>query len=85
MSIGSREGVPRKPAADLVDIALNALGVEKKDAVYIGDSDVDLATAQNSGLKMITVLWGFRDRDVLEKAGAEFFADTAAELEDMLL
>ena len=85
VSIGSREGVPRKPAADLVDIALNELGVEKKDAVYIGDSDVDLATAQNSGLKMITVLWGFRDRDVLEKAGAEVFADTAAELEDMLL
>ena len=85
VSVGSREGVPRKPAADLVDIALNELGVEKKEAVYIGDSDVDLATAFNSELEMITVLWGFRDRDVLEKAGAKVFADTAKELKEFLL
>ena len=85
VSVGAREGVPRKPAADLVDIALNELGVEKKEAVYIGDSDVDLATAFNSDLEMITVLWGFRDRDVLEKAGAKAFVKTAKELEEMLL
>ncbi|MCR5249934.1 MAG: HAD family hydrolase [Lachnospiraceae bacterium] len=84
-SVGSREGIPRKPAADLVDIALKELGVEKQEAVYIGDSDVDLATAFHSGLEMITVLWGFRDRDVLEKAGAVTFANTAKELEEMLL
>ncbi len=85
VSVGSREGIPRKPAADLVDLALNELGVGKKEAVYIGDSDVDLATAVNSGLEMITVLWGFRDRDVLEKAGARVFVNTAEELEKLLL
>ncbi len=85
VSVGSREGIPRKPAADLVNIALNELGVEKKETVYIGDSDVDLATAFNSGLEMITVLWGFRDREVLEKAGAGVFVNTADELKELLL
>lgn len=84
VSVGARDGIPRKPAADLVNIALEELGVDKSDAVYIGDSDVDLATARNSGLKMITVLWGFRDRKMLEEHGAEVFVNTSKELEELL-
>lgn len=84
VSVGAREGIPRKPAADLVNLALEELGVDKSDAVYIGDSDVDIATARNSGLKMITVLWGFRDRKMLEERGAEIFVNTAKELEELL-
>lgn len=84
VSVGSRDGVPRKPAKDLVDIALQELDVAKEDAIYIGDSDVDVATARNSGLDMITVLWGFRDREVLEKCGVTVFAKTTEELTQML-
>ncbi len=84
VSVGARDGIPRKPASDLVNIALEELGVDKSDAVYIGDSDVDLATARNSGLKMITVLWGFRDRKMLEEHGAEVFVNTSKELEELL-
>ena len=65
VSIGSMEGVARKPAADMVNMALERLGVSKEDAIYIGDSEVDLNTAKNSQLDMITVTWGFRDRDHL--------------------
>lgn len=84
VSVGARDGVPRKPAKDLVEIALKELGVTKEESVYIGDSDVDVATAQNSGLEMITVLWGFRDRDVLEKCGVRAFAENAEELKKLL-
>ena len=84
VSVGSRDGIPRKPAKDLVDIALQELGVVKEESIYIGDSDVDVATAKNSDMDMITVLWGFRDRDVLEKCGVTVFAKTTAELTQML-
>ena len=84
VSVGSRDGVPRKPAKDLVEIALKELDVVKEDSIYIGDSDVDVATARNSGLDMITVLWGFRDREILEKCGVTVFAKNTDELTQML-
>ncbi len=84
VSIGSMEGVARKPAPDMVIMALERLGVSKEDAIYIGDSEVDLNTARNSGLDMITVTWGFRDRDHLVQNGATIFADTPEEIIDLL-
>lgn len=74
VAIGERPGTARKPAADMVDIALHELGIGKENAVYIGDSDVDLATAQNSCLPCISVLWGFRDKEFLLEHGAKTFA-----------
>lgn len=70
------EGIRKKPAPDTVYEALSQLGVGKEGAVYVGDSDVDLQTARNSGLPCISVLWGFRDRDFLIKNGATAFAVT---------
>ncbi len=83
--IGVRDGVPRKPAPDLVNIALNELNAAKSDTVYIGDSEVDVATAKNSGLSMITVLWGYRTREELLEKGAENFVSTADELSKILI
>ena len=80
VAVGARDNVPRKPSPELVQIALAGLGVEKEDAVYIGDSDVDVETAKRSGLRMITVLWGFRDKDQLVEAGADVFAEDIEEL-----
>ena len=87
VSVGGRDGVPRKPARDLVDIALSELGVSADEAVYVGDSDIDVATAKNSGLPMVTVLWGFRTRDELIAAGADerYFAVDAAQLKELIL
>lgn len=74
------EGIRKKPAPDTVIAALKALGVGKEQAVYVGDSDVDIQTARNSGLPCISVLWGFRDRDFLKQNGAETFISTPSEL-----
>ena len=83
--IGEREGLRRKPWPDMVDAAVGLLGLSKEDCVYVGDSEVDLATAVNAGLHCISVLWGFRDRKTLEDAGALSFAETPAELGNMIL
>ena len=74
------EGIRKKPAPDTVFTALRQLGVGKDDAVYVGDSDVDLETARQSGLPCISVLWGFRDRDFLIKHGAKTFVSAPQEL-----
>lgn len=80
VAVGERAGMARKPAPDMVELALSELGVNKENAVYIGDSDVDLATARNSGLPCISVLWGFRNRDFLEQHGATTFINKPEEL-----
>ena len=84
VAVGARDGIPRKPSPELVEIALSELGVSKSDAVYIGDSDIDVATARNAGLSMITVLWGFRDKPQLIEAGAERFAENMDDVKRML-
>jgi len=67
------EGIRKKPAPDTVFEALRQLEVGKEKDVYVGDSDVDLQTARNSGLPCISVLWGFRNRDFLLAHGATTF------------
>ena len=76
VAIGEKPGIKRKPAADTVIAALNELGSSRDEAVYVGDSEVDLQTARNSGLPCIAVLWGFRDKDLLIENGATTFANT---------
>jgi phosphoglycolate phosphatase len=58
-------------------LILDKLGVDVKDAVYIGDTEIDLATARNTGMDLILVGWGFRPKKELEALGAACFADTA--------
>ena len=79
-AMGARDGVSIKPAPDLVWMALDQLGVEKENAIYVGDSNVDVATAANAGLPCLCVLWGFRDRYQIEKAGGKIFVDSTANL-----
>lgn len=84
VAIGERPGLRRKPEPDMVELALNELGVTKDEAVYVGDSDVDVATALNSGLPCISVLWGFRDRDFLVEHGAVRFAGHPGDVQKLL-
>ncbi len=70
----------RKPAPDSVFAALHALGVRAEEAVYVGDSEVDVETARNAGLDLIAVDWGFRSRAQLLAAGAERIVSTPQEL-----
>lgn len=82
VAIGEHEaqGIRKKPAPDTVNEAFRQLSVGKERAVYVGDSDVDILTARNSGLPCISVLWGFRDRDFLIQHGAETFISAPSEL-----
>ena len=80
VAIGEHEaaGIRKKPAPDTVFAAMQQLG--EGSAVYVGDSDVDLATARNSGLPCISVLWGFRDREFLLEHGATTFVEQPREI-----
>ena len=82
---GERAGMAKKPASDLVDLVLRRLGLPRSAAVYIGDSEVDIATARNAGLDAVIVEWGFRDRAFLRAQGAEVMAQSAEELLRLLL
>lgn len=82
VAIGEKEGIRRKPSPDTVIEAMLELGVDKADAVYVGDSDVDIATAKNCGIPCISVLWGFRDKDFLIEHGAQTFVSHPSELLD---
>lgn len=84
VAIGESQGVARKPAPDTVFRALEELGVPGDRAVYIGDSDVDIATAQNAGVPCISVSWGFRSRAFLLEHGASAIAATPEELFTLL-
>lgn len=78
--VGEREGVRKKPAPDSVNEVLNKLGMERACAVYVGDSEVDIATAENAKINHIIVEWGFRDRQYLMKNGAKVIVSTTQEL-----
>ena len=84
VAIGEREGVRKKPAPDTVYLALEALGSDKENAVYVGDSEVDVATAKNAGLACIGCEWGFRTRELLEELGAEVVISDPLELVGVL-
>lgn len=71
LSIGDKEGQRRKPYPDGVFLAMEKLGAKKENTVYVGDSEVDLLTAENSGLDCISAAWGFRSKDFLIEHGAK--------------
>lgn len=74
IAIGHRADINRKPAPDMVFQALQELGSTPEESIYIGDSEVDVATARNSGLLCIGVTWGFRDESVHQELGVQHIA-----------
>lgn len=80
VAIGESENIHRKPAPDTVFKALEELGSAADKAVYVGDSEVDVHTAKNSEILCVGVTWGFRDREVLEREGADYIIDRPGEL-----
>lgn len=73
VAVGEDEihGIKKKPAPDAVNKVLELFCAKSYNSVYIGDSDVDIMTAKNSGIPCISVTWGFRDEEFLKKHGAE--------------
>ena len=81
-ALGETPDCPRKPAADMVKKAMDAIGVDS--CIYVGDSEVDVLTAGNAGVPCIAVLWGFRDRADLEKAGKCILCPSPEELNSII-
>ena len=84
IAVGERRGVPRKPDPAAVFSAMARLGAEPGQAVYVGDSEVDLETARRAGLPCIACAWGFRDEPQLVEAGAGTIIYRPAELPELL-
>ena len=85
-AVGENEeaGIHKKPAPDSLLSVMESMGVGTDSTVYIGDSEVDIFTAQNAKMEMICVTWGFRDRDFLSQNGATAFADSAENLKNWI-
>ena len=73
-----------KPDTTAVEYVLKTLGVKKEETLYVGDSEIDMLTAINAGLKSVGVLWGFRTKEQLIEKGGKVFAETAKELYDLI-
>ena len=80
VAVGETEQISRKPAPDMVWEGLRRLGTQRDSAVYIGDSEVDIRTADNAGLPCLSVSWGFRTAQQLQAAGARQIAHSLQEL-----
>ena len=81
-ALGEAADCPRKPAPDMLCKAQKAIGVDS--FIYVGDSEVDVVTAQNAGVKCLSVLWGFRDKADMEAVGGQYFCEDPADLLSML-
>ena len=81
-ALGETPDCPRKPAPDMVFKGMKDIGVDS--CIYVGDSETDVQTAKNAGMPCLSVLWGFRDRDVLAAEGSKHFCEDPKELPKML-
>lgn len=84
-AVGNHEGINRKPHQDMVNKVLHETNICQENAVYIGDSEVDIETAKNANLDHIIVLWGFRDRSFLEEHGGKVFAESPEDISETVL
>lgn len=82
---GVEEGIIPKPDKMMINNLMNRLNASKETTLYIGDSQVDVQTAANAGLKLIAVLWGFRNRDELIAEGASVFVKEPMEIMNYII
>ncbi|MBQ4517790.1 MAG: HAD family hydrolase [Clostridia bacterium] len=76
---GERVGIPRKPDPEGPLAIAHELGLAPSEIAFVGDSDVDIKTGLNAGMTAIGVLWGFRTKEQLQEAGAEYLVDSKDE------
>jgi len=77
---GQREDIARKPEPAGVYYLMEQMQVSKEECLYVGDSEVDIQTGHNAGVKTISVAWGFRDQETLAAAGADVIIGSPEEL-----
>ena len=84
VAVGVRDDIPPKPDPEMVNNVISELCFEKSDCIFVGDSETDIRTAKNAGLESVGVLWGFRDRKILEQEGADYIVLHTDELTGVL-
>ncbi len=78
--LGESPNLKRKPYSDMCNYVLKKLNINNDDALYVGDSEVDILTANNSNIKCISCSWGFRKKEELINAGASIIIDEPLEI-----
>ena len=82
--MGSREGLPKKPDPTGAKMLTEAIEVESSSIVYFGDSGIDMKTAVSAGMVPVGVLWGFRDKEELQKDGAKYIIEKPLDILDLI-
>ena len=85
LPVGERADFPRKPSPEAVYDIIERLGMKCENTVFVGDSDTDIKTGKNAGVKTVAVTWGYRNRKLLEESFADYMADTVDELCEILI
>lgn len=81
---GKLDGVPKKPNPEIVLTIMDKLKVSNDETIYVGDSDVDVFTAHNAGIKMCGCVWGFRGEKELKQSGADYILNKPLDLIDVI-
>lgn len=81
-ALGERAGTPKKPDPMGVFEVMKELGAKKSEVLYVGDSEVDILTGKNAGVKTLSCIWGFKTREFLTENGAEILIEKPAEILD---
>ncbi len=82
--IGEQPGIQKKPSKDMVMLAIEKLHSNIENAIYVGDSDIDVQTAKNSNIPCIGACWGFRGEKLLKEYGADFLAKDFSDIKDIV-
>lgn len=83
--VGNRPDLAPKPSPDSVNEVIEKMGLERSEIVYIGDTEVDIQTANNAGIDCIGVDWGFRDGEYLRELGARYIVKEPMEVLEIVI
>ncbi len=84
VALGENKGVPLKPSPEAIYTALNQMGLTHEEVLYVGDTEVDMQTAQNAHLKSVAVTWGFRKKEDLNVLNPDYMVDHPLEILEIL-
>lgn len=82
--VGESETCKRKPSPDGINLICDKFEVSKEEVLFFGDSEVDIKTAENANIYCVSVLWGYRDRDLLTDNGAKVFITNPLDIIDII-
>ena len=83
-AVGQKENISKKPSPDSVNEVISELNSDKENCIFVGDSEVDIQTAENAGIPCISVVWGYKSLDFLYKNGASMIVYSPEEILELI-